>query len=132
MPVSRTKKIDAELPTPLSNCTSGLLNKLPEPVLYLPPCDVYKSKIRNAPGGYDLAKHEVDFNQMRFTASLQCLESSWGCAFKGNEAPATSTHLEKHHVLVTLKDELEGAFQLINVSQHLYKNRLGHFKGFHL
>lgn len=81
-------------------------------MLCLPPRDVYKSEIRNSPGRYDLAKHEVDFNQTRFTASRQCLGSSWVCAFKGNAAPApaTSTHLGMYHALVTLKDELEGAF----------------------
>lgn len=101
-------------------------------MLYLPPRDVYKSKIRNTPGRYDLAKHEVDFNQTRFTASLQRLESSWTCASKENAAPATLTHPGTYHALVTLEDELEGAFQPLSASQHLYKNCLWHFKGFHL
>lgn len=29
-------------------------------------------------------------------------------------------------------DELEGVFQPVNISQHLYRNRLEHFKEFHL
>jgi len=30
------------------------------------------------------------------------------------------------------EDELEGVFQPINISQHLYRNSWGHFKEFHL
>lgn len=48
------------------------------------------------------------------------------------EGQSTSTHPGTYRALVAFEAERGGGLQPINISQHLYRNRLGYFKELHL